>query len=318
MRLTAVFVLVLTAVAGGNAAARAAGSPAAALAVQSVSAPPFVGFADPLDPTAVASTLEDALAAVQQAMDQLWRWLDLLRETAASAAAQVVVPLPTQLPAGAGPMDIVAALARLPAQWRALIDAVRAKLGVPDPVDATAAQHNTDIAESPELTHEAATIAAADQQVTSGELQQEVAVAATAAVAEAAARDITLGAATSAAQATGDELAGEAQSLPSSRAGIELLVAGMGAGLREQADLTAALAARLDGVIQQAAQLSGQVGALAATLGSFTVRDVERERRSLNAQLGVADAADGGGTLLQQLLSGAGDPADEIRLDPLY
>jgi hypothetical protein len=308
MRLTTVLVLILAVVAGGNAAA----------VVAFAGAPPVVGLADPLDSTAVASTLEDALAAVQQAMDQLWRWLDLLRETAANAAAQVVVPLPTQVPAGAGPMDIVAALAGLPGQWRALIDAARAKLGVPDPADATAVQHKTDIAGSPELSHEAATIAAADQQVTSGELQQEVAVAATAAVADAAARDVTLGAAASAAQATGDELAGEAQNLPSSRAGIELLVAGMGAGLREQADLTTALAARLDGVIQQAAQLSGQISALATTLGSFTVRDVERERRSLDAQLGVADAADGGGALLQQLLSGAGDPADEIRLDPLY
>jgi hypothetical protein len=308
MRVTAALVLVLAVMAGGNAAAVAAFA----------GAPALVGLADPLDPTAVASTLQDALAAVQQAMDQLWRWLDLLRETAASAAAQVVVPLPTQLPAGAGPMDIVAALAGLPAQWRALIDAARAKLGVPDPADAAAVQHKNDIAGSPELSHEAATIAAADQQVTSGELQQEVAVAATAAVADAAARDIMLGAATSAAEATGDELAGEAQNLPSSRAGIELLVAGMGAGLHEQADLTTALAARLNGVIQQGAQLSEQIGALATTLGSFTVRDVERERRSLDAQLGVADAADGGGAMLQQLLSGAGDPADEIRLDPLY
>jgi hypothetical protein len=179
-------------------------------------------------------------------------------------------------------------------------------------------QHETDIVESPVLSHEAATIEAADQQVASGALQQEVAVAATAAVAEAAGRDTTLGAAAAAAQATGDELAGDAQNLPSSRAGIELLVAGMGAGLRQQADLTAALAARLNGVIQQAAQLSEQIGTLATTLGVFTARDVERDRRALDAQLGVADAADGSGALLQQLLSDAGDPAGEIRLDPLY
>jgi hypothetical protein len=154
--------------------------------------------------------------------------------------------------------------------------------------------------------------------VTSGALQQEVAVAATAAVANAAAQDAALPAAAAAARAAGDELAGAAQNLPSSRAGIELLVAGIGAGLRQQADLTAALAARVNGVIQQSAQLSGQLGTLGATLTMFTARDIERERRALDAQLGVSDAADEGASLLQQLLSGAADPADEIRLDPLY
>jgi hypothetical protein len=312
MRVTRVMAIVLlcAAVAAASIPARAAAPAGPPLSPGSIG--------DALDPSAAATTLAGALAAVQTVMDQLWRWLDLLRQTAAGDATQIVVPLPTSVPAGAGPLDTVAALAALPAQWRALIAAARAKLGLPDTAGATAAQHKTDITGSPELTHEAATITAADQQVASGALQQEVAVAATAAVADAAARDTTLDAAAAAARAAGDELAGEAQNLPSSRAGIELLVAGAGTALRQQADLTAALASRVNGLIQQGAQLSGQLGALAATLGVFTARDAERERRALDAQLGVADAANSGGTLLQQLLSGAGDPADEIRLDPLY
>lgn len=296
--------LALYAAAGGSAAAAQA-------------APPLLE--DPLNAGGVADRLSEMLAAVQLAMDQIREWLERLRETAAGAAMHIVVPLPTEVPAGSGPMDAVAALAGLPAQWLALIAEVRAKLRLPDNSDATAAQHKTAIAGSPELSHEAATIAAADQQVASGAVQQELAVSVTAAVADAAAHDTALGETAAAARAAGDQLTGAAQNMPSSRAGIELLVAGMGTALREQADLTTALAARIGAVVQQAAQLSSQIGALATTLSMFTARDVERDRRVLDARLGAADAADRGGDLLQQLLSGAGASAgDEIRLDPLY
>jgi hypothetical protein len=311
MRLTAALLLLaLAAPAGASATSAAAPAPIAQTAA------PL--FADPLDPTGIAVTLGGQLAAVQRLMDQMWQWLAAVRATAAGAATQVIVPLPTGAAIPAEPLDAIAALVALPAQWRALLAAAQSKLGLSDAGGSTAAQHATDITQSPELSHAAATIAAADQQAAAGALQQEVAVEATAAVAEAAARDTALSAAAAAAQAAGDRLTLGAQNLPSSRAGIELLVAGTGAALRQQADLTAALGARVSGVIQQTAQLSGQLGALAGTLGLFSARDAERERRVLDAQLGVADAADGSGVLLQRLLSGAGEPAGEIQLDPLY
>lgn len=280
--------------------------------------PPVVPSTDPFDSRAVAATLEEVLAAVQRGMDRLWRWLELLRQTTAGALTQIVVPLPIETPAGVGPVDTVTALAELPERWRAIVAAALAKLRVPGSADGAVMRHAADIAGSPELSHEAGTIASADQQVISGILQHEVAIAATAAVADAAVQDAALPAASDAARATADQLIAGAQDLPSSRAGIELLVAGMGAGLRHQAALTVALASRITGLIAQAAQLSGQVGALASTIGVLTERDLERDRSTLTARLGVADAARGGGALLQQLLEGAGEPADEIRLDPLY
>lgn len=282
-----------------------------------IGTPPFLPSADPFGPNALTLTLEEALAVVQSGMDRLWRWLEALRQAAAAALAQIVLPLPVDLPA-AGPLDIVAKIAALPEGWRATVAAALAKLQTPSAAGGTAGRHKAEIAGSPELTHEADAIASADQQVIASVTQQEVAIGATAAVADAAVQDTALPAAVDAARATADQLTGGVQNLPSSRAGIQLLVAGTGAGLRNQAALTVALASRITALIQQTAQLSGQVGALASTIGVLTERDLERDRNALDARLGIADVARGGGILLRQLLEGAGEPADEIRLAPLY
>jgi hypothetical protein len=280
--------------------------------------PPVAPSVDPTDPRALAATLEQVLAAVQNVMDRLRQWFELMRQTAAGALTQIVIPLPIALPTGAGPVDVLAELAALPERWRAIAAAALAKLRMANPANDAVTRHEADIADSSELSHEAGTIASADQQVISSAMQHEVAIAATAAVADAAVQDTALPAAADAARAAGDQLAAAAQNLPSSRAGIELLVAGMGGGLRHQAALTVALADRITGFIQQAAQLSAQIGALASTIGVLTERDLERDRNTLDARLGIADVARGGGTLLRQFLERAGEPADEIRLVPLY
>ncbi|HEV2356048.1 MAG TPA: hypothetical protein VGZ23_00280 [bacterium] len=282
-----------------------------------VTAPPAPATG-PLDPGALAASLHAALAALQNGVDRLAQWVELLRQAAAGTLTRIVVPLPTDSPAGAGPADIVAELAALPEQWRAIVAAALAKVGVPASSDGSSTRRAAEIADSPELSHEAGTIVAADQQVISGAVEHEVAIRASAAVAVAAVRDPALPAAADAAQATGDQLIGDARGLPSARAGIELLVAGMGAGLRHQAALSVALADRITGLLQQTAQLSGQMGALAGTIGVLTERNLERDRRALDARLGVADAARGGAALFRQLLAGAGEPGAEIRLDPLY
>lgn len=285
--------------------------------------PPFVtapppSSTGPFDPDALAAPLHDALAALQNSVDRLAQWIELLREVTAATLTRIVAPVPADSPAGAAPADAVAKLAALPGQWRAIITAALAKFGVPVPSDAAAARRAAEIAGSPELSHEAGTIAAADQQVVSGAVEQEVAVRASAALAAAAARDPALPAAADAARATGDQLVDDAPGLPSARAGIELLVAGMGAGLRHQAAFTVALADRITGLIQQTAQLSGQMGALAGAISVLTERDLERDRRALDARLGAADAARGGAALFRRLLESAGEPGGEIRLDQLY
>jgi hypothetical protein len=305
----------------GPAAAAVPVPPVPVHATQAQAAPPqFLPWPPPVPAPPAASagaTLDDVLAALQSAMDRLRQWLEWLRAAAAAAAADITVPLPYDLPSAAAPLALVARLAALPGQWEAIAAAALAKLRRADGTG-TAAQHAAAIAASPELSHEAETIATADEQIVSGALRQEIAVSAASTVAQAAAGDAGLPAAAGAAQAAGDRLLDAARNLPSSRAGIELLVAGTGAGLRAQGALAAAVGARLAGLIQQSAQLSSQVGALASTVDTLTERDLERDRNALDARMGVADAAEGAGSVLEELLTGAGEPADEIHLVPLY
>lgn len=282
--------------------------------------PVWPGSAPSVEPVdnAARETLRDALAAVQVAMDRLRGLVESLRAAAAAALAQIVLPLPIGMPGGVTPADVLTQLAGLPEAWRSIIAGGLAKLQPPNPADPAATRHERDIAGSAQLSHEAATIAAADQQVIAGAAEQEIAASSTQALASAAAHDTTLPLAVAAAQSAADALVSGARDLPSSRAGIELLVAGAGVGLRSQAALTAALADRIAGLMQQSAQVSGQVGGLASTVGIFTERALQRDRDALDARLGLADAARGGGELLRQLLLGAGEPADEIRIAPLY
>ncbi|HKX17906.1 MAG TPA: hypothetical protein VJT33_07860 [bacterium] len=251
-------------------------------------------------------------------MDYLRGLIESLRAAAAAALEQIVLPLPTGLPGGVMPADVLTQLAGLPDPWRSVIAGERAKLQPPNPADPATARHERDIAGSAQLSHEAATIALADQQVITGAAEQEIATSYTQTLASAAAHDILLPQAVAAAQSAADALTSGASDLPSSRAGIELLVAGAGAGLRSQAAFTAAVADRIAGMMQQSAQLSGQVGGLASTVGIFTERALQRDRDALDARLGLADAARGGGEFLRQMLLGAGEPADEIRIAPLY
>jgi hypothetical protein len=92
----------------------------------------------------------------------------------------------------------------------------------------------------------------------------------------------------------------------------------MGVGMRQQADLGAAVADRLTLLAQQTAQVSGQIGALAATTATLAAREAERDRQAVDARFGLADALGTGGQLLRQMLSAAGESGDEIRIDSLY
>jgi hypothetical protein len=207
----------------------------------------------------------------------------------------------------------------LPATLRGTLEAVLSKLQaavVPGSIDE---RHHAYIESNPETMHEAVGITEVDQVVAEGTVQQAAASQATAAGAAAVSRDLRPEVAGADAQATSDALSSAAQNLPSSRAGIEVLIAGMGAGLRQQATLEGATADRLTVLIQQTAQMSQQVGALAATTGAMTLRQAERDRTALNGQLGLADAVSTIGQVLQDVLSGAGDSSvDEPRLEPLY
>ncbi len=263
--------------------------------------------------------LPHAISALQQALDSLAEWVKVTQQAAAGALARMIRESPGNLPPGGVPPDLIGQVSLLPRELASVLDALLAKLLAPAPPGGVEARHQEYTASSPALAHEAAGIVATDEIVTDGAVQQAAATRAVSVAAAAAAGDSLLPATVSSAHETGAALLRGAHSLPSSRAGIELLVAGVGAGMQQQADLSAAVADRLTVLAQQTVAVSQQIGALAATAGALAVREAERDRQALDARLGLADALGAGGQMFQQVLAATGEPsADEIRLDPLY
>jgi hypothetical protein len=268
---------------------------------------------------AVPGDLPQVISTLQQTLDRLAEWATTMQRAVMSALAHMIWESPGNLPPGVEPPDLIGQTSLLPQELRSALDALLAKLRAQAPPGGVEAGHQEYAASSPALAREAAGIEATDEIVTGAAVQQAAATRAAAFAASAAAGDAQLPATVSSAHETGAALVQGARGLPSSRAGIELLVAGVGAGLQQQADLSAAVADRLTVLTQQTAQVSQQIGALAATTGALTAREAERDRQNLDARLGLADALSTGGQMFQQVLAAAGEPStDVIRLDPLY
>ncbi|HLW60590.1 MAG TPA: hypothetical protein VKV57_11795 [bacterium] len=266
-----------------------------------------------------AEDLSQVIDLFRQSLDRLAEWSQLFRQTSSEMLARLIQEFPGQLPDGTDLTDLAREIAALPAALGGALQVVRAKLQpavVPGSVDE---RHHAYVGSNPAVAREAVGIAETDQVVAGGVVQQAAASETAAAAAAEVARDLRPQAAAVQARETGDALASSAHDLPSARAGIELLVAGAGASLRQQADLGTATADRLTVLVAQAAEVSQQVGALAATTGALTLRQAEQDRRALDAQLGLADAVSTASQVLGEVLAGAGatQPAD-IELRPLY
>jgi hypothetical protein len=263
--------------------------------------------------------LRQFIDALQRFLDSLTQWTRLFQQTTSDILARIIWESPGVLPDEVDLTGLLRQIRALPETLQRGLEALRNKLQVPVVPGSIEERHHSYIESNPALAHEAIGITATDQVVAGGTVQQAAAAQATAAGAAAVSRDLRPESVSADARKTGDMLTSSAQDLPSSRAGIELLIAGMGAGLRQQADLGAATADRLTVLVQQIAQMSQQVGALASTTGALTLRQAERDRRALDGQLGLADAASLVAEMLQEILTGAGNPVvNEPRLDPLY
>jgi hypothetical protein len=263
--------------------------------------------------------LRQFIDTLQRSLERLRQWAQLFQQTTSSILVRIVRESPGHLPDEADLTSLIEQIRILPKTVRETLEVLRNKLQVPVAPGSIEERHHAYIESHPAMVHEAVGITETDQVVAGGTVQQAVASQATAAGAAAVSRDLRPESVSAAAQETSRALTSTARDLPSSRAGIELLVAGMGAGLQQQANLGSATADRLTVLVQQTAQVSQQVGALAATTGALTLRQAERDRRALNGQLGLADAVSTAARLLQEILTGAGDPAvAEPRLEPLY
>jgi hypothetical protein len=263
--------------------------------------------------------LAQLLTRLEQARDALAQWGSTVQDAALNALARMIWESPGLLPEGVQIPDLAGKITLLPQQVRAVIDALLAKLRAPVAPGSSEARHRAYTESSPALAHEAAGIAAADQIITATAAQQAAASRTTALAAAGAARDARLPAALRAGSQAGQEFIENASQVPSTRAGVEMLVAATGAAMREQADLGEAVADRLTALAQQTAQVSQQIGTLALTAGTLAARETERDRQALDARLGLADIMSEGGRLFQQILAEAGEPSTaETRIEPLY
>lgn len=263
--------------------------------------------------------LRQFIDSLQTLIAEVTEWVQLFRRSATDILRQMVWESPGLRPDEVDLTGLANQIERLPAALRGVLEDLVNKLRTLPAPGSTAERHHAYIESSPALVHEATGIVETDEIVAGGAVRQAAASQATAAGAAAVARDLRPAAAGVDARETSGALASAGQNLPSSRAGIELLIAGLGAGLRQQADLGAATADRLTILVYQIAQVSQQVEALGTTMGAWTLRQAERDRRALEGQLGLADTAAGVAEALQDTLVGAGDPpVDEPNMLPLY
>jgi hypothetical protein len=281
---------------------------------------PLVPMALPLgDVVSGLSNLEDAIAGVQSLLDNVATWMQSAAMSARNAIAQIIGAAPGYLPDGTQLSDLVGQILDLPDTFRQTITTMLAAWGNGAPPGTLAAAHESYVASSPVLTRDATGIATSSAVVAASSVREDVGVQATTAAAQAAASDLRLDEVALAAHQAGDAMLQGAPNLPSSRAGIEMLVAGMGAGMEQQADAAASLGDRLTALMQQTAAVSEQVGALGQTAAALTARDAERDRRDLDARLGLMDALRAGGQTLTSMLADADESSDvEPILSPLY
>lgn len=279
---------------------------------------PASGGGEETPPLSAPDTPGGLPAALRQAVGVLAQWAEVVRRVTAQVLAQIVAEAPGYLPWGAQFPDLLGQIQIIPRELRGALDEVAAKLGGRGRT-AEESRHAAAVASSPELTHESRRIVGEHVLMAVESAEQEAAIRAAGDTAAAAARDPAVPEAVREAHETAAALLEGSRTLPSSRAGIELVAAGLGREIQQQADLDAALAGRLTALVQQTAAVSQQVGGLAAVTGALAARDVDRDRRALDAELGLADAVEAGGRLLRDALARSGEGSrSEIKLDPLY
>jgi len=267
-----------------------------------------------------ADSLSSMITALEQAVNTLTAWATAFQQSAADDLTHLIWESRAMLPSGVAPPDLIGQINLLPSEWRGILQSLLAKFQAPDAAGALTASHEAYLQANPPLAQEASGIVATDEIVAGGATQQEASMKAASLAAATAADDTTVPEEVAAAQTTGGSLVAGAENIPSTRVGVELLIAGMGSGMQQQAELGGAVADRLSALMQQTAQVSQQIGALAETAGALAARDAERDRRSLDETLNLADALKSGSQMFEQMLADAADDSagSTIRIDPLY
>jgi hypothetical protein len=295
----------------GEPASAASGAPAPRRDAVAIAAPPRLPV--------VAGDLAADITGVQQMLQELDAWIRSAEDAVRQAIGQIIWAAPGYLPNGVDLSSLMGTIAGLPDALRQALAATIAQWQGTVQPGTPAAAHQQYVTASPQLAHDAIDVAVTSAAVEAANVRQDAASAVASQSAAAVTADPAVPAAALAARQAAATLLQGAPQIPSARAGIEMLVAGMGAGMQAQADFSTALADRLAVLAQQMASVSTQLAALGETAAVETARDAEQDRQGLDARLGLMDAARAGGQALTEMLAGADEQPDvELPLAALY
>jgi len=222
------------------------------------------------------------LRRIQAFLDEVERWRLLLVEQIDAWQAQMLEPLVPLYQIGDMAEAIRQQLARLPLRFQGTLQALLRKLhtlpapqpGSPGWIYRRYAEQNPAIREKARQMVASEVMAAATTTETramaemSGDLARELVT------------DTTLPAAALDAVAAAQALANAAPNIPSTRAGIQMLIAAMAAQMQQHAAYTQGLANRLQGLSQQEALEAREMHALSWALNHQIIRaEKDREER---------------------------------------
>jgi hypothetical protein len=246
-----------------------------ALPAQALAAPP-VAQADPL------RWLLEWLRRLQAFLDEVERWRVLLVEQIDAWQQAVLEPLTPLYQIGDLAEAIRRQLARLPVRFQGTLQALLAKLqSLPAPQPGSPGWTYRRYAEqNPALVAKARQMAITEVMAAATTTETRAMAEMSGEVARELVADPTLPAAALDAAAAAQALAEAARTIPSTRAGVQMLIAAMAAQMQQHASYTQGLANRLQGLSQQEALSARGLHALSWAANHQLIREEkDREER---------------------------------------
>jgi hypothetical protein len=222
------------------------------------------------------------LRRLQGLLDEVERWRLLLIEQIDQWQSTVLEPLTPLYQIGDLADAIRAQLARLPLRFQTTLQALLRKLQtLPTPQPGSPGWTYRQYAEqNPALRAKARQMVATEVMATASATETRAMAEMSGDIARELVADTTLPLATLDAVAAAQALAAAAPGIPSTRSGIQMLIAALAAQMQQQASYTQGLANRLQGLSQQGALSARELHALSWALNHQLIRqEKDREER---------------------------------------
>lgn len=255
----------------------------AVIAIVVVAAVPGQALAAPVVAQGDSLTsLLEWLRRLQGFLDELERWRALLIQHIDAWRNTVLEPLAPLYQISDLAEAIQHQITRLPVRFQGTLQALLHKLqNLPDPVPGSPGWTYRQYAQqNPALQAKARQIAMTEVMAAAMTTETQAAAEISGDIAREVVTDATLPAATLEAVLAARALADAAQTIPSTRGGVQMLIAAMAAQMQQEATYTQGLADRLQGLNQQQALTARELHALSWALNHQLIREEkDREER---------------------------------------